>query len=79
MWRIWELAKNSFATGRVMELNEFKVYFTNMDQPWYFAKPYDTTKLLRKIGYVNTKVHLHNDMVIMTNREIYSRFVKTVD
>ena len=61
-----------------MELNEFKEYFTNMDQPWYFAKPYDTTKLLRKIGYVNTNVHLHNDRVIITNREIYSRFVKTV-
>ena len=49
-----------------------------MNQPWYFAKPYDTTKLLREIGYVNTKVQLHDDLVIMTNREIYSRFVKTV-
>ena len=63
---------------RVMRLNEFKVYFSNMNQPWYFAKPYDTTKLLREIGYVNTKVQLHDDLVIMTNREIYSRFVKTV-
>ena len=49
-----------------------------MNQPWYFAKPCDTTKLLREIGYVNTKVQLHDDLVIMTNREIYSRFVKTV-
>jgi trans-aconitate 2-methyltransferase len=63
---------------RVMGLNEFKVYLTNMNQPWYFAKPYDTTRLLREIGYVNTKVQLHDDLVIMTNREIYSRFVKTV-
>jgi trans-aconitate methyltransferase len=63
---------------RVIELNEFKVYFTKMNQPWYFAKPDDTTKLLRGIGYINTKVHLHDDRVIMTNREIYSRFVKTV-
>src|SRR5712691_5954539 len=58
---------------RVMELNEFKEYFTNLSQLWYFAKPDDTTKLLEKIGYIDTKVHLHKD-----RREIYSRFVKTV-
>lgn len=63
---------------RVMELSEFKVYFTNMNQPWYFAKPDDTTKLLRAIGYVNTRVHIHSDHVSLTNREIYARFVKTV-
>jgi trans-aconitate 2-methyltransferase len=32
---------------RVMNLNEFKVYFSKMNQPWYFAKPDDTDKLLR--------------------------------
>jgi trans-aconitate 2-methyltransferase len=63
---------------RVMELNEFNEYFTNMNQSWYFAKPDDTTKLLRKAGYVNIKVHLHNDRVSLTNRVIYARFVKTV-
>lgn len=62
----------------VMNLNEFNKYFKNMNQPWCFAKPDDTTTLLRKIGYVNIKVHLHNDRVTLTNREIYSRFVKTV-
>ena len=60
------------------DLNEFREYFRNMNSPWYFAKPADTRKLLEKIGYINTKVHLHNDHVILTNREIYSRFVKTV-
>ncbi|PWU81516.1 MAG: hypothetical protein DLM72_06550, partial [Candidatus Nitrosopolaris wilkensis] len=63
---------------RVMELSQFKLYFTNMNQPWYFAKPDDTTKLLRAIGYVNTRVHIHSDHVSLTNREIYARFVKTV-
>ena len=62
----------------VMKLNEFSKYFNNMNQTWYFAKPDDTTILLRKIGYVNIKVHLHNDRVTLTNRDIYSRFVKTV-
>ena len=63
---------------RVMKLNEFKVYFAKMNQPWYFAKPDDTDKLLREIGYINTGVHLHNDRVILTNRKIYAKFVKTV-
>jgi len=61
-----------------MKLNEFKVYFANTNQSWYFAKPDDTSKLLGEIGYINTKVHLHNDCVSLADREIYSRFVKTV-
>jgi hypothetical protein len=63
---------------RVMKLNEFKVYFAKMKKPWYFAKPDDTDKLLREIGYINTGVHLHNDHVSLTNRKIYAKFVKTV-
>ena len=61
-----------------MKLNEFKVYFANMNQSWYFAKHDDTSKLLGKIGYVSTKVHLHNDCANLADREIYSRFVKTI-
>jgi trans-aconitate 2-methyltransferase len=63
---------------RVMKFNEFKVYFANMNQSWYFAKPDDTRKLLGEIGYINTKVHLRKDYVNLADREIYSRFVKTV-
>jgi trans-aconitate 2-methyltransferase len=63
---------------RVMQLNEFEEYFANMNQSWYFAKPEDTSKLLGEIGYINTKVHLHNDCVNLADRKIYSRFVKTV-
>ena len=44
----------------------------------YFAKPNDTSKLLGEIGYVSTKIHLHDDCVNLIDREIYSRFVKTV-
>jgi len=63
---------------QVMKLNEFKMHFTKMNRPWYFAKPNDTTRLLKKIGYTNTRVSLHNDCVSLTNRKIYARFVKTV-
>jgi trans-aconitate 2-methyltransferase len=63
---------------QVMKLNEFKIYFTKMNRPWYFAKPDDTTRLLKEIGYVSTRVSLHNDCVSLTNRKIYARFVKSV-
>jgi trans-aconitate 2-methyltransferase len=61
-----------------MQLNEFEEYFTDMNQSWHFAKPDDTSKLLGKIGYVNINVHLHDDRVKLSNRQIYSKFVRTV-
>jgi hypothetical protein len=60
-----------------MKLNEFNIYFTKMNRPWYFAKPDDTTRLLKEIGYISTNVSLHNDCVSLANRKIYARIVKT--
>jgi hypothetical protein len=42
------------------------------------AKPDDTNKLLEEIGYVNTRVYSNSDCIILPNRHMYSRFVKTV-
>ena len=63
---------------RITHLDQFKAYFKNWKQSWYFAKPDDTNKLLEEIGYVNTRVYSNSDCVILLNRHIYSRFVKTV-
>jgi trans-aconitate methyltransferase len=63
---------------RITQLDQFKAYFIDWKQPWHFAKPDDTNKLLEEIGYVNTTVYLHSDHVILPNRLIYSKFVKTV-
>lgn len=63
---------------RITHLDQFRAYFPNWRQSWYFAKPDDTHKLLKKIGYVNTRVNLNRDCVILPNRDIYSRFAKTV-
>jgi trans-aconitate 2-methyltransferase len=38
-------------------LDQFKAYFTNWRQSWYFAKPDDTDKLLKEIGYKNRRVY----------------------
>ncbi|HJT46580.1 MAG TPA: methyltransferase domain-containing protein [Nitrososphaeraceae archaeon] len=63
---------------RIAYSDSFKSYFADWKQPWYFAKPEDTSKLLREIGYVNTKVYYSDDVVILPNQQIYSKFVKTV-
>ena len=63
---------------QITQLDQFKAYFIDWKQPWYFAKPDYTNKLLKEIGYVNRTVYLHTDRVILPNRRIYTKFVKTV-
>jgi trans-aconitate 2-methyltransferase len=63
---------------RITHLDQFKAYFTDWKQPWHFAKPNDTDNLLEEIGYVNRTAYLHSDCVILPNRQIYTKFVKTV-
>ena len=63
---------------RITDLDQFKERFTDWNQPWYFAKPDDTYKILQEIGYVNTTVYSSSDHVILPNRRTYSKFVKTV-
>ena len=63
---------------RIIHLDQFKEYFTDWKQPWYFAKPDDTYKLLQETGYVNAKVFSSSDRLILPNRRVYSKFVKTV-
>ena len=63
---------------QITHLDQFKEHFTEWKQPWYFAKAEDTNKLLQAIGYVNTEVYSSSDSVIFANRQIYSKFVKTV-
>ena len=53
---------------RITHLDQFKEHFTDWNQPWYFAKPDDTYKLLQEIGYVNTTVYSSSDHVILPNR-----------
>ena len=63
---------------RIRHLDQFKAYFTNCKQSWYFANPDDTDKLLKEIGYVNRTVYSNRDYVTLPNRRVYSKFIKTV-
>jgi trans-aconitate 2-methyltransferase len=63
---------------RITHLDQFRSYFKNWNQSWYFAKSDDTDKLLKEIGYVNSRVYSNGDCVSLPNRRIYYRFIKTV-
>jgi trans-aconitate 2-methyltransferase len=63
---------------QIARLDQFKGHFADWKQQWYFAKAEDTSKLLREIGYVNTRVYYSDDGVTLPNQRIYSKFVKTV-
>lgn len=63
---------------KITELKEFREYFSNMSTPWYFAKPDDTSKLLKRTGFTNTNVSLHKDYINLISRKIHSRFIKII-
>ena len=63
---------------RITLLDRFKVHFKDWKQSWYFANVENTSKLLQKIGYMNTQVYPTSDYVVLPNRHLYSKFVKTV-
>ena len=63
---------------RIIRFDQFKKHFADWNQPWYFAKAEDTSKLLQEIGYVNVEVYHIDDCVTLPSRQIYSKFVKTV-
>lgn len=72
------LQQNITLLERIAYLDQFKEYFVDWKQPWYFAKPDDTNKLLKELGYVNTTVCSNSDRVNLPNRDTYSKFMKTV-
>ena len=72
------LQQNITLLERITYLDQFKEYFVDWKQPWYFAKSDDTNKLLKEVGYVNTTVSSNSDRVILPNRYTYSKFMKTV-
>jgi hypothetical protein len=63
---------------RIAHSPQFKAYFTDWRQPWHFAKPDETDRLLEEAGYVSRNVRSTKDSVVFPNRNVYTKFVKTV-
>lgn len=65
------LGKVHSLMNQIRGLSEFEAYFVNWKEPWYFAKPEDTEKLLKQIGFKIIKVYLSDGTTTFTNCTSY--------
>jgi len=63
---------------KIMQYNQFKEYFVNWKQPWHYAKPADTKRLLQKAGFKNIQVNLSNRTTPFSDLHSFAIFVRTV-
>ena len=61
-----------------MQSDQFKGYFANWKQSWYFPKPDDTERLLQKIGFRDIQINLSDRTMVYPDLESFLLFVKTV-
>ncbi|HVX03288.1 MAG TPA: methyltransferase domain-containing protein [Nitrososphaera sp.] len=62
---------------RVASSDPFRRYFAGWKNPWNFATPDDTEKLLYEAGFRNATAKLSAAPVTFASREQFSTFVKT--
>jgi trans-aconitate 2-methyltransferase len=62
----------------IKDSTEFKEYFSKWKDQWYFAKPVDTEKILKEIGFRNINVYLEDYPVTFKDKKSYSIYLKTV-
>ena len=62
----------------IKDSTEFKEYFSKWKDQWYFAKPVDTEKILKEIGYRDINVYLEDYPVTFKDKKSYSIYLKTV-
>ena len=71
--------QNAISTFNIVKDSaDFKSYFSNWKEVWNFAKPDDTERILKEIGYRNIKVYLEDYPVTFRDRNSYSIYLKTV-
>ena len=52
------LSKVRRILNQMIKLDDLESHFHDWQEPWYFAKPEDTEKLLSEIGFENIRVFL---------------------
>jgi trans-aconitate 2-methyltransferase len=78
MWRTWKSTTNHHIVRTNYAFRSIKSILYRLEAAMEFAKLNDTDNSLEEIGYVNRTAYLHSDCLILPNRRIYSKFVKTV-
>jgi trans-aconitate methyltransferase len=71
--------ENTITTfNQVKDSEEFRPYFSNWKETWNFAKPIDTEKILKQIGYNNINTYLEDYPVTFKDKNSYCIYLKTV-
>ena len=63
---------------KIMQSDQFKEYFVNWKQTWYFPTPEETERLLQNIGFRDIQVNLSKKSTSFSDRESFAIFVKIV-
>jgi len=62
----------------IVQSDQFREYFVNWKQSWYFPKPGETEKLLKKAGFRDIQVSSSKRTTKFSNNQAFAIFVKTV-
>lgn len=62
----------------IRQRDEFKRFFADWKESWYFAKPEGTSRLLQDIGFKDLEAYMTKDSATFTNRNSFALFAKTV-
>src|SRR5687768_2429986 len=63
---------------KLMQSNQFKEYFVNWKQSWYFPKADEIEKLLKKARFRDIQVNSSRRNTSFSDRDEFAIFVKTV-
>lgn len=61
-----------------MQSDEFRRYFANWKQSWYFPKPDDTERLLQQIEFRDILVYLSDRTMVYPDLQSFTMFVRSV-
>ncbi|HEU4445790.1 MAG TPA: methyltransferase domain-containing protein, partial [Nitrososphaeraceae archaeon] len=63
---------------KIMQSDQFREHFFKWKQSWYFPKPDETERLLKKASFKDIQVNLSKLTTSFSDRESFAIFVKTV-
>jgi trans-aconitate 2-methyltransferase len=63
---------------KIMQSDQFKAYFADWKQPWFFPRPEPTKSLLQDIGFRDIQVCLSDETMVYPDLDNFMLFVKTV-
>jgi trans-aconitate 2-methyltransferase len=63
---------------KISQSDKFKEHFVDWKQSWYFPKPDETERLLRRVKFKEIQVNLSKLTTTFSDRESFANFIRTV-